>query len=67
MENTQESPLSWRKSSRSQGGANCVEVATTTDQIAIRDSKNPDGPTLTFQAQTWRDFVAGIQAGEFDL
>jgi hypothetical protein len=33
--------MNWRKSSRSQNGANCVEVAPG----AVRDSKNP-GPTL---------------------
>jgi hypothetical protein len=35
----------WRKSSKSNTGANCVEVRN--DLAAIRDSKNPDGPTLT--------------------
>lgn len=34
----------WRKSRRSQNGANCVEVRRTLDQL--RDSKNQDGPAL---------------------
>jgi len=34
----------WRKSSRSDTGGSCVEVRS--DLAAIRDSKNPDGPTL---------------------
>ena len=34
----------WRKSQRSQNGANCVEVRHTLDQL--RDSKNPTGPAL---------------------
>jgi hypothetical protein len=34
----------WRKSRRSQNGANCVEVRHTLDQV--RDSKNPTGPAL---------------------
>lgn len=35
--------LTWRKSSHSQSQSNCVEVSPG----AIRDSKDPTGPTLT--------------------
>ena len=35
----------WRKSSRSNTGANCVEVRS--DLAAVRDSKNPGGPALS--------------------
>ncbi|WP_436494427.1 DUF397 domain-containing protein [Actinokineospora sp. HUAS TT18] len=43
----------WRKSSVSQaGGQDCVEVAYAT-QVRVRDSKNPDGGTLAFPADTW--------------
>jgi len=34
----------WRKSSRSQAGQNCVELSHA--RTALRDSKNPNGPTL---------------------
>ncbi|HEU5475122.1 MAG TPA: DUF397 domain-containing protein [Actinophytocola sp.] len=34
----------WRKSSKSDTGGSCVELAHTLD--AVRDSKNADGPTL---------------------
>lgn len=37
--------MDWRKSSFSGGGGNCVEVRQ--DLAAVRDSKNPAGPTLT--------------------
>ncbi|HWH00618.1 MAG TPA: DUF397 domain-containing protein [Pilimelia sp.] len=59
----------WRKSSRSSGGDNCVEVATTTDgaTIGVRDSKNPTGPVLAFTRQEWAAFVGGVHDGEFDL
>ncbi|TDD35157.1 DUF397 domain-containing protein [Actinomadura sp. KC06] len=43
----------WRKSSRSSSnGGNCVEVARVDNTIAIRDSKNPDGPKLLLTPQT---------------
>lgn len=58
----------WRKSSRSGNGGNCVEVADNLpDIIAIRDSKNPDGPALVFTRSRWQTFLAGIKGGTFDL
>ncbi|MFI6260827.1 DUF397 domain-containing protein [Micromonospora sp. NPDC051006] len=50
----------WRKSSRSNsnGGA-CVEVADNLPGVvAVRDSKDPAGPALTFPPASWRAFVA---------
>ena len=62
-----DSPLAWRKASRCESGT-CVEVALAGGQIAIRDSKQPDGsPYLTFAPETWRGFIASVRAGEFDL
>lgn len=54
----------WRKSSRS-GTNGCVEVARIDDQIAVRDSKDPEGPALLFTTREWQAFLAGILAGEF--
>ncbi|MFI2188918.1 DUF397 domain-containing protein [Streptomyces sioyaensis] len=52
------SALAWIKSSYSSSdGPECVEVATASDTILIRDSKNPDGPRLTFTPTTWADFL----------
>jgi hypothetical protein len=65
----------WRKSSYSGGnGGTCVEVAVLprskegSDRvIAVRDSKNPDGPALVFTSDQWKAFTAGVNNGEFGL
>ncbi|MER6827131.1 DUF397 domain-containing protein [Streptosporangium sp. NPDC000563] len=58
----------WRKSSRSgPNGGQCVEVATNlSGAVAVRDSKDPNGPHLLFTSTGWRSFVHGIKAGNFD-
>jgi hypothetical protein len=54
-------PLSvWRKSSYSENGSDCVEVAFTTDRVAARDSKEPDGPMLMFGHAQWSAFLARL-------
>ncbi|WP_279627512.1 DUF397 domain-containing protein [Micromonospora chersina] len=53
------SRAAWRKASRSNanGGA-CVEVADNLPGVvAVRDSKDPSGPVLTFDPASWRAFV----------
>ncbi|MET8041788.1 DUF397 domain-containing protein [Micromonospora sp. NPDC005215] len=49
----------WRKSTRSgSNGGECVEVADNLPGIvAIRDSKDPHGPALTFSPTAWVSFV----------
>jgi len=68
------SRVTWRKSSYSNGmGGSCVEIAPlagipgTNDDIAIRDSKDPHGPALTFAARQWRELAAAIKSHEFDV
>ena len=59
----------WRKSTYSgDNGGGCVEVARNLPGVvAVRDSKDPDGPKLAFAPYEWRAFTAGIKAGELDL
>ncbi|RBQ20759.1 DUF397 domain-containing protein [Spongiactinospora rosea] len=55
----------WRKSSRSNGQANCVETAPLPESsgyaLAVRDSKDPSH-VLMFTQHEWRRFVAAIKA-----
>lgn len=54
------SRATWRKATRStnNGGA-CVEVADNLPGVvAVRDSKDPSGPALTFDPASWSAFVA---------
>ncbi|MDR3033481.1 MAG: DUF397 domain-containing protein [Kitasatospora sp.] len=55
----------WRKSSYSGGdGGDCIEVDDT-NPGTVRDSKDPDGPRLTFTPGTWQTFVASVKAGHY--
>lgn len=52
----------WRKSSYSGGsGGNCVEVADAASVVAVRDTKDRDGGTLTFAAGAWAAFTAALK------
>lgn len=43
----------------------CVEVAQLPDEFHIRDSKDPNGPYLSFTTDEWTAFVKGVRAGDF--
>jgi hypothetical protein len=67
MLNDGEQATPWVKSKRSQGASNCFEAAGLTDGgVAVRNSKDPDGPVTRFTAGEWRAMLAGAKAGEFD-
>ncbi len=58
----------WIKSSFSgPTGGNCVEVAFLADgEVAVRNSRHPDGAALIFTNAEWDAFLRGARGGEFD-
>ncbi|GLZ16456.1 hypothetical protein Acsp04_66910 [Actinomadura sp. NBRC 104425] len=60
----------WRKSSHSGTDlekSDCVEIAQLGEIIAVRDSKNPNGPRVEFNSDDWRAFTHRIRNGHHDL
>lgn len=56
------SAIAWRKSSYSgNNGAQCVEAGNAVHLIAVRDSKDPDGPRLAFGRAAWEAFAADLK------
>ncbi|GAA3348027.1 DUF397 domain-containing protein [Amorphoplanes nipponensis] len=53
----------WHKSTRSgSNGGDCVEVAgNLPGVVAVRDSKDPDGPVLIFGRDTWAAFIETLK------
>lgn len=68
MSNLELSAAKWLKSSYSgSNGGDCIEIATGFPGVVpVRDSKDPHGPSLTFQTSAWASFIAGVKAGDFD-
>ena len=55
------SRAAWRKSTYSNNGGSCVEVGTgVSGVVAVRDSKNPDGPKLVFTSEQWMLFTSTV-------
>lgn len=58
----------WRKSTFCNGADACIEVAPLANgDVALRDSKEQDGPVLVFTPAEWAAFTAGVRDGEFDM
>ncbi|AUS78381.1 DUF397 domain-containing protein [Actinoalloteichus sp. AHMU CJ021] len=61
------STAAWRKSSFSDAGGNCVEVAPLRDgRIAVRNSKQPEAGAVLFTPAEMDAWIKGCKAGEFD-
>lgn len=59
----------WKKSNRSSGSGNCVEVAlnlpAVPGHVAVRHSKHPDAEVIVYTDAEWAAFVGGVADGEF--
>ncbi|MFJ8623389.1 DUF397 domain-containing protein [Kitasatospora sp. NPDC093550] len=61
------SPTTWRKSTHSTDGGQCVEVADgIPDLVPVRDSTDPSGPALHFPSPAGKSFITALSTGEFD-
>lgn len=60
MSKTDQHDARWFKSSHSNGNGSCVEVAFVGDAVAMRDSKQDIGPTLSSTAEGWQAFIAHV-------
>ncbi len=59
--------LAWLKSQYSNATGECVELATLHNgEIAMRNSRFPEGPVLIYTPAEIAAFVAGAKDGEFD-
>jgi hypothetical protein len=55
----------WFKSSYSNEGNNCIEVAKLADSVGVRDSKQDNGPAFTLSPAAFVSFIAGVNEGDF--
>ncbi|OIJ63418.1 DUF397 domain-containing protein [Streptomyces mangrovisoli] len=59
--------VTWIKSRRSAIEGNCVELAVLPDRsVAVRNSREPDGPALIYTRAEMIAFLDGAREGEFD-
>ncbi|MFC6086272.1 DUF397 domain-containing protein [Sphaerisporangium aureirubrum] len=66
MSGADSSCVTWRKSSRSGGNGNCVEVAGLADgMVAVRDSKTPGKAAVTFGRIAWGEYLRAVKRGDF--
>jgi hypothetical protein len=61
-------PGEWIKSSISTANSQCVEAMYVDDgSIFVRNSRDPQGPALSFTKEEWEAFQGGVMLGEFKV
>jgi hypothetical protein len=58
--------LAWQKARASTSYGACVELAATAGGVAMRDSKDPDGPILLYTRTEFKAFLDGARNGDFN-
>lgn len=58
--------IRWVKASASDALNDCVELAEVGESVAMRNSRDPEGPALIFTRSELAAFVDGASKGEFD-
>lgn len=53
--------MNWRKATYTNGGENCVETASGSGVVLVRDTKDRDGETLAFSAEASKRFAASLR------
>ena len=57
----------WKKSKKSAGNGQCVEVRRVGNTVEVRDSKYPNVAILRFTLGEWEAFLDGAKKDEFNL
>ena len=64
LSDAERSALFWLKAQRSGANGQCVEIASTVGKIAVRDSKDPNGPILVYTRTEFIAFVESARHGK---
>jgi hypothetical protein len=62
---SEQSEITWQKSTASGGQGNCVQVAVVDGSILVRNSRDPLSSVLSFTRQEWAAFLEDVTNGKF--
>jgi hypothetical protein len=46
---------------------NPLEVQVIDSAVLVRNARQPDGPVLELDRNSWRQFLDAVRSGEFDI